>query len=68
MIGIVLVAAALDQDVARLDVAVDQSQPVGGVEGAGRLPDQRERLVGRQPVPDLQDRAQVSAVTYRIAI
>ena len=48
VVGVVLVRAMLDQDVARLDVAVHQPVPVCGVERPGRLANEQQSLFGRQ--------------------
>ncbi len=39
-----------DEDVARLDVAVEDARPVGVVEAAGELGAQAERAPRRQPL------------------
>jgi len=58
----VLAGAALDQDVARLDVAVNESALVRRVERRGDLGDDRGRVLGRQRPPRPQQPAQVGAV------
>ena len=51
----------IEQDVLRLDVAVDDAFVVGELERLADLRDDRQRLLGRQP-PGLLDLAQVAAV------
>ena len=49
MIGVTVLVAALDQQVARLDVPVHQSPVVRGVQRAGGLGEQEYGHVGLQP-------------------
>src|SRR4029453_17071105 len=51
-----------EQDVARLDVAVDQAAGVGGVEGPGPLVEDREGSAGVQGALGLKDPAQVGGM------
>ena len=55
---VVVIGAVLDQDVARLDVAVHQPVPVRGIQRPARLADQQQRLIGREHLLGLEHRAQ----------
>ena len=49
MLGQVGAGIAGDEDVARLDVAMDEAADVRGVERAGDLAGDRERALGLEP-------------------
>jgi len=59
VIGIIIVAAPLDEQVAGLHVAVHQSVPVRGVQGSRGLAEQEEGGGRHDPAPLLEHLAQV---------
>ena len=59
VVGVGAFVAALDEEVARLDVAVDQAAAVGGVQGAGGLLEQKDGGVGLEAAALLEHLPQV---------
>ena len=59
VIGVRVVVAPLDQQVRRLDVAVDETTTVRGVKRPGGLAEQEDRGAGLQSLPLLQYLPQV---------
>jgi hypothetical protein len=53
------VAPGVEQDVGRLDVAVDEAARVGGIERGRHLGDDRRRALGLEPALAAQQRPEV---------